>query len=380
MPFERVPAHLAFFCRSTLSVETARRVTEGAGAVLERAQDAEVARLEREQPEPPPGPTIQAFSADGAMVPLRGGEWIEVKTLALGTVGQRVTREGKAVPQISELVYFSRHAPAAEFGRLATGTTHQAGTPCAGTVVAVVDGADWLQGLIDVQCPDAVRILDFPHAAEHVSAAAHAVLGQGSPAATAWLDQQLTALKSGDPDEVLAALATLATHPAASEEAQTTCAAVIAYLTKRREQIAYAAFRAAGYPIGDGSVESANKLVVEARLKGSGMRWERENVNPMVALRACACNDQWASGWTTITAGLRRQEVERRARRRREKHEERARAQECIPEALAPPSPPPPPAHPPREKQVINGTPTVNHVWRQFRLPGSRHFPSRAKP
>ena len=31
-------------------------------------------------------------------------------------------------------------------------------------------------------------------------------------------------------------------------------------------------YQAAGWPIGSGSVESANKLVVEARLKGAGMR------------------------------------------------------------------------------------------------------------
>ena len=36
-------------------------------------------------------------------------------------------------------------------------------------VCAVMDGAAWRQGLVDVQRPDAVRILDFPHAAEHLA-------------------------------------------------------------------------------------------------------------------------------------------------------------------------------------------------------------------
>ena len=31
----------------------------------------------------------------------------------------------------------------------------------------------------------------------------------------------------------------------------------------------YAAFQAAGYPIGSGSTESANKIVVEVRLRGA---------------------------------------------------------------------------------------------------------------
>jgi len=40
-------------------------------------------------------------------------------------------------------------------------------------------------------------------------------------------------------------------------------------------------------------VESANKLVVEARLKGAGMHWERRHVNPLLALRNGVCNQRW---------------------------------------------------------------------------------------
>ena len=46
----------------------------------------------------------------------------------------------------------------------------------------------------------------------------------------------------------------------------------VTYLRKRRSLMPYPRFRRAGWPIGSGMVESANKLVVEARLKGSGMR------------------------------------------------------------------------------------------------------------
>ena len=65
------------------------------------------------------------------------------------------------------------------------------------------------------------------------------------------------------------------------------------YLEKREALMQYPAFQAAGWPIGDGTVESGNKLVVEARLKGSGMHWARPHVNPMLTLRNVACNDRW---------------------------------------------------------------------------------------
>ncbi|WP_420799352.1 hypothetical protein [Ktedonospora formicarum] len=44
-------------------------------------------------------------------------------------------------------------------------------------------------------------------------------------------------------------------------------------------------------------VESANKLVVQARLKGSGMHWQHDHVNPMLALRNAVCNERWQEMW-----------------------------------------------------------------------------------
>src|SRR5512137_2183619 len=81
----------------------------------------------------------------------------------------------------------------------------------------------------------------------------------------------------------------------------------------------YPAFLAAGWPIGDGAVESGNKLVVEARLKGSGMHWARPHVDPMVALRNIACNDRWEEAWPQITCELRRQAAQRRVERRQKR-------------------------------------------------------------
>ena len=68
---------------------------------------------------------------------------------------------------------------------------------------------------------------------------------------------------------------------AAQEEAIVT--GVLTYLGTRREHLLYQAFSDAGFPIGSGCMESANKLVVEARLKGAGMHWARGNVNPLLA-------------------------------------------------------------------------------------------------
>ncbi len=58
------------------------------------------------------------------------------------------------------------------------------------------------------------------------------------------------------------------------------------YLFHNRRRMRYHLFREAGYPIGSGTVESACKLVVQQRLKQSGMRWSRHGAQAMLALRA----------------------------------------------------------------------------------------------
>ena len=46
----------------------------------------------------------------------------------------------------------------------------------------------------------------------------------------------------------------------------------LTYLQKREAQTQYPSYEAAGWPIGSGSVESANKLVVEAHLPRDAQR------------------------------------------------------------------------------------------------------------
>src|SRR5207248_1417864 len=86
-------------------------------------------------------------------------------------------------------------------------------------------------------------------------------------------------------------------------------------LHKREAHMQYPTYQQAGWPIGSGSVESANKVVVEARLKGAGMRWERHNVNPMLVLRNAVCNRRWDETWQA--ARRQRQQSRQQLRRQR---------------------------------------------------------------
>lgn len=63
-------------------------------------------------------------------------------------------------------------------------------------------------------------------------------------------------------------------------------------------------------------MENANKLVVEARLKGAGMSWGEGALNPMLALRNAVCNDRWAEGWEKVRAAQEQAREEKRSRQR----------------------------------------------------------------
>jgi hypothetical protein len=361
MPFQRVVGELQYFRRTDISKSSAVRLAEKAGAAYEAVQTAEVERIERALPEPPAGPERQFLSVDGAMVPVVGGAWMEVKTMVLGAVLPPRLVKGEPVIQTTDHSYFSRLAESSQFERLALVETQRRGVETAGAVAAVTDGAEWIQKFIDYHRGDAVRILDFPHAAEYVSDIAQALWGEQTELQTQWWEAQLHQLKQEGAAAVLATWRQEMDPQAETPELAT----ALAYLEKRVGQMDYPAFQAAGWPIGDGAVESANKLVVEARLKGSGMHWAPGHVNPLLALRNIACNDRWEEAWPEITAHLRQQARQGSARRRQQRNA-RAAIPPLPPSTPADPPAPssPPPTPPPAALAETPHTPSSRPPWR----------------
>ncbi len=387
LPFAQAAQQLRRFRQTDVSRPTAERVTEAAGAAYVTWQTAEVGRLEQALPEPPAGPPQLFMSVDGAHIPLVGGEWAEVKTLVLGVVQPPQVVKGETVVRTAEHSYFSRLTDAETFQRLALVETHRRGVETAAAVGFVTDGSEWLQKFADQHRADAVRILDFPHAGEHLAAVGQASLGEGSREAEDWLKAQLHELKHRGPAAVLAEVRRrVAAQPEAADGATH-----LAYLEKREAHMHYPVFLAAGWPIGDGAVESGNKLVVEARLKGSGMHWAPPHVDPMLALRNIVCSDRWDEAWPQIVRTLRQQAQQRRADRHHQRHTaSRVSAQPTAapPRATAalPPArvaatdtavaPAPPPSAPPTQAQPSQPwRPPANHPWRHMPIGRARFRP-----
>ncbi|WP_201372861.1 ISKra4 family transposase [Ktedonobacter robiniae] len=312
MPFEHASSILNDLLGVYVSGETARRLSEQVGKHVEHVQTTQAYLPDKQEAILRFKALRLAMSADGAMVPLVGGEWAEVRTLAIGEVpATGATNTTLATVHVGKLSYFSRLSDSATFIDLAEVETRRRHLVGAKEVCAIMDGAEWLQGMIDVHRPDAVRIPDFPHAAEHVAKLLEALSAQGTCFPENLLQRCLHVLKERGP----ATLAKMAAGLSEEEISQPEVREHLGYLQKRCSQMQYLFFRQAGWPLGSGMVESANKLVVERRLKGPGMRWERHDVNPMLALRNGICNERWQETWQLASSQRRKERRHLRCQR-----------------------------------------------------------------
>jgi hypothetical protein len=382
MPFAKAAKELGFILKMDVSEPTTRRDTEAAGAAYVTFQTQAVTRLEQTAPLAPPGPQRMFFSVDGAMVPLVGGEWREVKTLTLGELEDPVCEDEEWVVHSREHSYFSRLANASDFQRLALVETHARGVEQATVIAAVTDGAEWEQSFLDFHCPRAVRILDFPHAGEHLTPMAQALWGEASEPTQTWLTEQRHGLKQNGPTPLLAELNQLCQqHPDLEVLPKHR-----AYLESRQDHMHYPEYRAQGLPIGSGAMESGNKVVVEARLKGAGMHWAEEHVDPLLGLRNILCSDRWEEAWGQILGVLHAQETQLRKTRYQKRHAKTLEVTLTDPsspiESLPPlsaPSLPPPPA-PQSQPAFGPSRPAPNHPWRHSPIGKAIYSPSDPLP
>ncbi len=293
MPFERAASELQALLGVQVSDSTVRRQTLAAGAIWEHIQTEQAQPVGSKRfPLPHEDPSERmVMSSDGGLVPLRGGLWAEVKTLVIGEVVSPA--DGHSMVRSQAHTYFSRLTDAASFADLASVEVSRRGVERAAEVAAVQDGADWLQGFVDGHRHDAVRILDFAHAAGYLGQIAEQAQLMGYHLPKGWLAVLLHQLKHHGPTRVLKHLERLEQRWSLSSISE-----ALRYFRKREPQMQYPQFQTAGWPIGSGSVESANKVVMQARLKGAGMRWQPNNVNPMLVVRTLLYNERWREGWS----------------------------------------------------------------------------------
>jgi hypothetical protein len=146
-----------------------------------------------------------------------------------------------------------------------------------------------------------VWILDYYHAAEHLSLAAEALFGKGTQEAKDWFAKYADKLlkQDGAVDALLRSMKHYAGVHALPAPRRKVLDAQRHYLVTNRAYMAYAEYRRRGLPIGSGPVEAACKTLVKARLCQSGMRWKVEGGQNILDLRTYVKSKRWQPMWET---------------------------------------------------------------------------------
>jgi len=232
-------------------------------------------------------------SLDAAKVHIRGEEadpWRDLKVGAWFTTTAQPPQkpdEGWKI-EAADISYYCDILEAKEFGHLMWATGCQRQAQLAQELIFLGDGAEWIWNLVQEHYPAAIQIVDWFHATEYIAPVAKAAFSDEDKQ-QAWIKQVRTDLWAGQLDAVINAFDRFTQHHRAS---QTACKAVT-YFTNNRDRMDYPTYRANGYQIGSGTIESGCKQIVTQRLKVAGAIWDLDNAIKTAKARAALLSGQW---------------------------------------------------------------------------------------
>jgi len=161
---------------------------------------------------------------------------------------------------------------------------------------SVTDGAEWIARQYAIQLPMLdENILDYYHLRDHVIQASYALYGEGTAKAVAWREDMMGSVWNQGSLVMLDRLGNyLRRHrKGAKYEA---LKSLRQYVAKRVDMTDYPTFRQRGYDCGSGPTESFCGCLTR-RLKGRGMRWDKDNAESIMALGGLYYSNLWTNYW-----------------------------------------------------------------------------------
>ena len=214
--------------------------------------------------------------------------WFETEVVppAQRSVRQRKKAEREHLPlRAKNLRHFCDIIEADQFGKLLWATGCSLNADLCRELIFLGDGAVWIWNLVSRYYPKAIQIVDWYHAEEHLELVA-ALAFSDPQERSRWLEDVTQALWDGQVEQVIRTCQALASScPDARKAAN--------YFYTNAERMRYDRFRAAGYMIGSGSVESACKQIVTHRLKLPGAQWIVEGAVYTAKARAAWLSGSW---------------------------------------------------------------------------------------
>ena len=280
LPFGVAARELELVCGIALSASSIQRIAKQTGKAVGLEWHERQKRLSEHPTQDPNtrAPKQLHISMDGVMAHVDGG-WREVK---LGVCYEREDEKG---PRRAS--YYATLAPSAQFGARMRTLTWCVGEPLCRQVAVVADGSEWIWQETGKYFTQRVQILDFYHVSEHLWALARVRFGEGSAQAQEWVSEQKEHLLNDRVESVLTDIRTWQPSTKAGEELRRK---ELAFLGEHVHRMRYKTFRAAGYHVGSGVMESSCRWVVQQRMKGAGMRWSADGAEKMLQLRTAWCS------------------------------------------------------------------------------------------
>jgi phosphoglycolate phosphatase-like HAD superfamily hydrolase len=249
--------------------EKGQRVRRGVAELLAELDGCEIRTVQCE--------TIRDGQTQKVIKRVRTLEWREVRVGLAGRLG-RLKR-----------TYVARLGSYAEVGRDLFRAAILEGLTPETKVIGVGDGGQGLREELAFQFPRLQFILDKSHVVSHLYETAEA-LNYKERKREQWVSQKIEQISAGQVQKVVKELKGKA-------ERCERAGRLRAYLERFADALSYDRFKAAGYPVGSGEVESAHRYIPQKRLKIAGASWKAETVNQMLALRLIRANGWWGEFW-----------------------------------------------------------------------------------
>lgn len=161
---------------------------------------------------------------------------------------------------------------------------------------SVTDGAEWIARQYNIQLPMLdENILDYYHLRDHVIATSHVLYGEGTSKALTWREDMMGYVWNQGSLVMLDRLGHYLRRHCSGPKREA-LKSLREYVGKRVDMTDYPSYREARYDCGSGPTESFCGTLT-TRLKGRGMRWDKDNAEAIMALGSLYYSNLWADYW-----------------------------------------------------------------------------------
>jgi len=228
---------------------------------------------------------------DGAAVNTRvedenGSTWREAKTVMVFTDKDIIKRKDDS-KIIVKKEYSTYIGTVEEFKKYVLQVAINAGYGRVKKVVIIGDGATWIRTMCNEIFPDAVQILDLFHLKENIYGYAKYLYGENEVEYTKWAETMIDKIIKGNIKGALNMI------PTGHGKLPAGIVNLKIYIENNIDKIRYEEYKEKGYYVGSGPIESANKIILQRRLKQAGMRWSVNGAQYILTLRAKVESNKW---------------------------------------------------------------------------------------